>query len=106
MITWIDLLVVVVGWLVGNMLFHRFEEHLHWSRRAAKFAITVAVFALVGWMGGPWLFYGLLALMTVGQVYLHAVYFPRHGVNGFTAEPHDRYLALIAKMKQNKEKQQ
>lgn len=104
MISWIDLVVIVVGWVVGNTLFYRFENHLSWSRRAVKFVITVAVFAVAGWLGGPGVFYGLLAVMTAGQVYLHAIYFPRHGINGFTAEPRDRYLALIAKMKQRKEK--
>jgi hypothetical protein len=45
----------------------------------------------------------MIALMTVGQVYLHGVYFPKHGINGLTAEPHDKYLEVIEKMKGNKQ---
>jgi hypothetical protein len=40
-------------------------------------------------------------LMTIGQMYLHGWYFPKHGINGVTAEPHDKYLEVIAKMKGN-----
>lgn len=40
-------------------------------------------------------------LMTIGQMYLHGWYFPKHGINGVTPEPHDKYLEVIAKMKGN-----
>jgi hypothetical protein len=29
--------------------------------------------------------------------------FEKHGINGLTAEPHDKYLEVIAKMKGNKQ---
>ncbi len=40
--------------------------------------------------------------MTVGQVILHGWYFPKHGINGLTAEPYDIYLETIERMKGKK----
>lgn len=40
--------------------------------------------------------------MTLGQIYLHGWYFPKHGINGLTAEPYDKYLEVIEKMKGSK----
>ena len=37
--------------------------------------------------------------MTIGQVVLHGWYFPKQGINGLTAEPYDKYLETIEKMK-------
>ena len=44
-----------------------------------------------------WAVYALLLLMAAGMMVLHAWWFPKHGVNGVTAEPYDRCLRLIGK---------
>ena len=71
-------------------------------KRLAKLLIVVGVLAAIGILFGRFVFWGVIALMTIGQIYLHGVYFPKHGINGLTAEPHDKYLEVIAKMKGNK----
>jgi hypothetical protein len=53
----------------------------------------------IGILFGRFAFWGAIGLMTMGQVYLHAVYFPKHGINGLTAEPYDKYLKTIERMK-------
>jgi hypothetical protein len=37
--------------------------------------------------------------LTVGQIVLQGWWFPRHGINGLSAEPYDKYLALINEVK-------
>lgn len=96
---WIDPLVVIGGWMVGNLVFHRFEKHLPWGRRLAKLLLILLVLTGAGLLFGRWAYYGLIGLMAVGQSLLHAWYFPKHGINGLTAEPYDRYLELISRMK-------
>jgi hypothetical protein len=58
--------------------------------------------AVIGILFGRYAFWGVITLMTTGQVILHAWYFPKQGINGLTAEPYDRYLATIQKMKGQK----
>lgn len=95
----LDYLIVIAGGLAANIVFNVFEKHLPWWRRAAKFAAVIAVLALIGAAFGRLAVYAVLGLLAIGQVILHAWWFPRHGINGLTAEPYDKYLALIHKMK-------
>ncbi|MBI4277971.1 MAG: hypothetical protein HY660_05900 [Armatimonadetes bacterium] len=70
----IDLVVAVTGWVVGNIVFKNFAKHLTLS-------------------------YGVLFAMGGGILVLHFWWLPKHGINGLTAEPYDRYLKLIGKVK-------
>ncbi|MDP1823414.1 MAG: hypothetical protein Q8L48_09235 [Archangium sp.] len=90
---------VLLGIVVGNVVFNNFEKHLPWWRRVAKHGLVFGVVAAVRILFGGWALLAVLGALTIGQVVLHAWYFPRHGVNGLTAEPYERYLALIARMK-------
>ena len=36
-----------------------------------------------------------LTLPLVAAAYVHLVWLPKHGINGWTAEPRDRYLELM-----------
>ncbi len=93
----IDLVIVVAGWLAGNVVFRAFERHVSVRKRIAKLAVILAVLYGVGMIGGRGAIYGMLLLMVAGMTALHAWWFPKHGVNGLTAEPYDRYLRLIGK---------
>lgn len=90
-------MIVVSGWLAGNVLFRAFERHVSVRKRVAKLAVILVVLYGVGMIGGRWAMYGLLLVMAAGMTVLHAWWFPKHGVNGVTAEPYDRYLRLIGK---------
>lgn len=83
------------------IVFNNFEKHVLMQKRLTKLFIVVGVLAGIGILFGRFAFWGVIGLMTMGQVYLHAVYFPKHGINGLTAEPHSKYLEVIAKMKGN-----
>ena len=93
----IDFAIVITGWLVGNVLFNAFERHVSVQKRLGKLALILVVLYGVGAVGGRLAGYGLLGAMTAGMTLLHAWWFPKHGVNGLTAEPCDRYLRLIGK---------
>lgn len=43
---------------------------------------------------GAWAF-GVLVLPLVGAAWVHLVWLLKHGINGWTAESRDRYVALI-----------
>lgn len=84
------------------IVFNNFEKHVPIQRRIIKLFIVIGALSIIGVLFGRFAFWGMIALMTVGQVYLHGVYFPKHGINGLTAEPYDKYLETIERMKGKK----
>jgi predicted MFS family arabinose efflux permease len=94
---WFDVAVVMTIFAVGSILFGRFEEHKPRWRRVLKVALVVTiVVALSTTIGRRWA-YGILAVPLLGALWVHAYWLPKNGVNGWTAEPRDKYLALIGR---------
>ena len=96
------LIVLTIASLAYFVVFNNFEKHLPIERRVIKLLVVIGVLAAIGIFLSRYAFWGVIGLMTIGQVYLHGWYFPKHGINGLTAEPHEKYLEVIAKMKGNK----
>ncbi len=96
------LTVFTIASIAYFLVFNNFEKHVPTQRRITKLFIIVGVLAIIGILFGRFAFWGVIALMTIGQVYLHGVYFPKHGINGLTAEPYDKYLETIERMKGKK----
>jgi hypothetical protein len=96
------LIVLAIASMAYFLLFNNFEKHVPMQRRITKLFIVVGTLAIIGILFSRIAFWGFITLMTIGQVYLHGVYFPKHGINGLTAEPYDKYLETIEKLKGNK----
>ena len=94
---WFDVAVVMSIFAVGTVLFGHFEQHKPRARRVLKVAIVLGVTLLVAETMGRAAAYGLLAIPLVGAAYVHLVWLPKHGINGWTGEPRDKYLALVTK---------
>lgn len=92
---WFDVALVFALFAVGNILFGHFEQHHPKWRRLLKVALFLTlVVALSATIGRGWGL-GLLAVSLLGTAYIHLVWLPRNGVNGWTGEPRERYLALV-----------
>lgn len=92
---WFMVALVMTSFAVGGVIFGRFEQHKPRWRRVLKQPLVLAAFVLVDRFGGrPWA-YGLLGLFAATAVVVHAWWLPKHGINGWTAEPYDQYLALV-----------
>jgi amino acid transporter len=98
------LLVLTIASIAYFLVFKNFEKHLPARRRVTKLFMVVGVLAVIGVLFGRLAFWGVITLMTMGQVLLHGWYFPKHGINGLTAEPYAKYLETIEKMKGKKNK--
>jgi len=96
------LIVLTIASIAYFLIFNNFEKHMRIQKRVTKLFIVVGVLAIIGILFSRYAFWGTIGLMTIGQFYLHGVYFPKHGINGLTAEPYDKYLELTEKMKGNK----
>lgn len=92
---WFDASVVLALFAVGNICFGRFVEHQSRLGRVAKLVVTLAVVLALAASGQRPVGYALLGVALLAVAYVHGVWLPRHGVNGWTAEPRARYLALV-----------
>lgn len=95
-------IVFAIASIAYFLAFNNFEKHMPLQRRITKLFVVVGVLAVIGILFGRVAIWGTIALMTIGQIYLHGWYFPKHGINGLTAEPYDKYLETIEIMKGNK----
>ena len=91
---WFEIAVVSTVFAVGNILFGRFEEGTPRWRRLLKLVITLALAVGVSsYFGRVW-FWAFLGVILLPAVYIHGWWLPSKGVNGWTAEPRDRYYEL------------
>lgn len=94
-VLWFDTTIVLGLFAVGSILFGHFEEHKPKWRRLLKVLIVLGVvLTLSATVGRVWAF-GVLAIPLLGAVVVHAWWLPKHGVNGWTGEPKERYYELI-----------
>lgn len=79
---------------LGNIVFWKFDPRQPLWRRLLKVVAALAVTAVVshyfGWTGVLIWF----AILLLPLVYIHGIWLPRHGVNGWTAEPREKYHQL------------
>jgi hypothetical protein len=98
---WFEVAVVTGIFAVGNILLGHFEEQTPKWRRVLKIALVVAVVtALSALLGRAWGF-GFLAIMLAAALYVHAVWLPGKGVDGWTGEPRERLDELRGRKRDN-----
>lgn len=92
---WFDVALMATLIAIGSTLLGRFEEHKPRWRRVLKVSLGIGLFVGVSATAGrPWML-ALLGLTLVAVAIVHAWWLPKHGVNGWTAEPRERYYALL-----------
>ena len=92
---WFDVALIAAIFAVGNILFGHFEAHKPKWRRVLKVPLVIALFVGVDALAGRAWMWALLGAMSAAVLVVHAWWLPKHGVNGWTAEPRARYLALL-----------
>ncbi len=92
---WFDAAIVLGIFAIGNILFGHFEEHRpKWRRVLKVFIVLAAVMTVSANLGRGWAL-GLLLLPLSAAAYIHLVWLPSHGINGWTGEPKEKYLDLV-----------
>jgi hypothetical protein len=98
-VLWFETTVVLGIFAVGSILFGHFEEHKPKWRRLLKVVIVLVVVLTLSATVGRAAALGLLAIPMLAGLVVHAWWLPRHGINGWTGEPKDRYYELIGHKK-------
>ena len=89
-----ELAVVFLIFALGNILFGHFEAGTPKSRRITKVFLVGGAAVGASHVFGPAGFWALLGAGGIAFLVVHGWWLPRHGINGWTGEPRDRYHAL------------
>ncbi len=91
---WIPIAIISLIFAIGNIFFGHFEEKTPKWRKLVKQIIFnfIAIF-LYKYFGilGIW---GLVGVALIFALIIHAWWLPKKGINGWTAEPKDKYYEL------------
>lgn len=90
----LDLALVAAFLMYGNIKFRHFDPRLPRWRRVLKVILALIVTAVLShYFGTRGVLIGVgVALLPI--IYIHGIWLPRHGVNGWTGEPKEKYYAL------------
>jgi hypothetical protein len=90
----LDIAMVVLLLLAGNLAFRHFEPHMPLWRRLIKALLILLAAGIISHYFGRKGVLIALGLAMLPVIFVHAIWLPRHGVNGWTGEPREKYYAL------------
>jgi hypothetical protein len=93
---WPDLAAFLMLLLMGHLLLGHFEDYKPKWRRVTKVLVSTAFFIGV-WLllGRLWTWVFFVGAVSLGLLIVHGWWLPKHGVNGWTGEPREKYLELV-----------
>lgn len=91
---WFEVAVIFGICALGNIFFGHFEEYTPKWRRVAKPFVLGGVSVLISALAGRAWFFALMGAFTLAFAIIHGWWLPRLGINGWTAEPKEKYYAL------------
>lgn len=92
---WFDVAVATSLLMLGHLFFGRFSEYQPRWRRLLKSLIGVAMIVGTTVLFGRVWSWVLIGVIVLAVVVVHGWWLPKKGVNGWTAEPRDRYYELM-----------
>lgn len=90
----IEIGALITVFVVRYVFLRRFDAGLPLWAKSVGFALTAAVALVISAQAGRGWFFAYLAASALPTIIYHGWWLPRHGVNGWTCEPRERYFAL------------
>ena len=90
----LDISIMAVFLALGNCALWHFDPQQPLWRRLLKIVVALAITAAVSRYFGRTGVVVWFAVIALPLIYLHAIWLPRHGVNGWTGEPRAKYHEL------------
>jgi hypothetical protein len=88
---WFEVAIVSMVYALGHIFFGHFEERTPSSRKFTKYVVTmIIILGLSIWLGRT-VAMVFLSLWIIPLVYIHGIYLPKKGINGWTAKPRSKY---------------
>jgi hypothetical protein len=88
---WVEVAVVTIFYLFGNITLGHFEERSPKWRKVVKYLVTLAIVLALSAYFGRTVALTVLGLTLIPVVYVHGIVLPKKGINGWTGEPKSRY---------------
>ena len=88
---WMAVAITATIFALGNILFGHFEEKTPKWKRVTKLGLVLGFVAAISAAFGPVWGLAPVALMMLAAGVVHLWWLPRHGINGLTGEPKDKY---------------
>jgi len=91
---WFEVAIVSTITSVGSILLSHFEERTpKWRKVLKLFFFLFATTSISVAAGREWAF-AFLGITILSVLYIHVIWLPRKGINGWTGEPKDKYYEL------------
>jgi hypothetical protein len=91
---WMAIAITAIIFAVGNILLGHFNEGIPKWKRVAKVVLVLALVGVISAKAGPLWGLAPIALMLIVAAVVHLWWLPRHGINGLTGEPREKYYEL------------
>jgi hypothetical protein len=91
---WFEVAMISTLTAVGNILMGHFEEGTPKWRRMLKIFVFIGLSILISSTVGRVWFFVFLGVVLMSVLWIHVWWLPRHGINGWTGEPKDKYYEL------------
>lgn len=88
---WFDMFIFSTVLLLGNILMGHFEERTSRYRKLIKSTSFLVLFLLISVFLGKLISFTVLGVLFIPVLYIHIVVLGKHGINGWTGEPKDKY---------------
>ena len=97
---WLDVAGFLFLVLLGHILLGQFEDFKPKWRRVLKVVVSVALFVgVLSALGRFWAWIVFITPVFVGVIVSHGWWLPKHGIDGGTGEPREKYLELVGARK-------
>jgi len=91
---WFEVSIVSSTLLMGNIFMGHFEERTSKLRRFVKSVILVVLFVMLSAFFGRAVASVVFGLLFIPVLYIHGIWLPKQGVNGWTGEPKSKYYEM------------
>jgi len=91
---WFEVSIVSIAILLGHIFLGHFEERTPKLRKLGKFLVSLLVVILLSIYFGRTIALSIFGLMFIPVLYIHSMWLPKKGINGWTGEPKTKYYEL------------
>lgn len=91
---WFEVAVIFIISAVGSVIMGHWEERTPKWRRLLKPFLLAGVSVLVSATFGRVYFFVFLCVLATLVAFIHVWWLPKKGINGWTAEPREKYYAM------------
>ena len=88
---WVEVAAISLLYALGHIFMGHFEERASKTKKVIKLIVSLALIIFLSVQFGRAVAFSVFGLMFLPIIYVHAIWLPKKGINGWTGEPKSRY---------------